>query len=63
MVKRLLLHTTGAGFSAAVAGVDLAHRTLSRLPPYRVGFDAVLDGLFGPADSFEYTSTTTPARV
>lgn len=60
MLTRLFLNVTGAGFSAAIATADTAHRALSLLPPYKRASAVVLDSLFGPAEPFEYVSTTAP---
>jgi hypothetical protein len=51
------LRLAGGMFSAG----DTLDSALCRLPLYRRPRDAALDSLFGPAEKFEYVSTTAPA--
>lgn len=54
---RTLLVTVPAGVIRAAV---LADRALCQLPPYWASRSWVLDRMFGPAESFEYVSRTTP---
>lgn len=48
------------GFWAGINGAQTAHDAFCLLPLGERVSDAVLDTLLGPADRFEYVSTTTP---
>lgn len=60
MLKRLILEGVEFGFWAGINGATAVHDALCLLRPYERTSDVVLDTLLGPADSFEYVSTTTP---
>lgn len=64
MVKRHILAGLGEaiefGFWAGINVATAANNALCLLPGYERGAAVVLDTIIGPADSFEYVSTTTP---
>ena len=59
MLPRLLVlqfHVLSAGMTAA----EYVERALSLLPGYNCTRALILDTVLGPAENFEYASTTTP---
>jgi hypothetical protein len=61
---RLMFYAMGVAGSAVFAGFKAAEAVdsaLCRVPLYRQPRACVLDRLLGPAEDFEYNSTTTPS--
>lgn len=63
MFKRVVGEVVELGFWAGINAASMAHEAFCLLPLYERGADAVLDSLFGPAERFEYVSTTAPATA
>lgn len=63
MLKRVLTEGIEFGFWAGINAASAAHDAFCLLPLYERGADAVLDTLLGPAERFEYASTTAPASA
>lgn len=55
------IKTVAAGYTLIAGTIAAADRAASFIPMYPSVRDRTLDIVFGPADSFEFMSITTPA--